>query len=132
MKGSRPDHHTPHSAGASDMKLNIDPNWEIHPHDVKKLKQSEAEVLILDVRQQKEWDHTRIEGAVLIPLDQLPQRLAELQQWRGKRIVVHCHHGARSLRATAWLRQAGFEQAHSMAGGIEAWSLLVDPNVRRY
>lgn len=117
---------------STSRKVNIDPQWEIHPHDVHKLKKSEAEILILDVRQQMEWEHTHIEGAILIPLDQLPRRLAELEKWRGKRIIVHCHHGARSLRATAWLRQAGFEQAHSMAGGIEAWSLLVDPNVRRY
>jgi rhodanese-related sulfurtransferase len=132
MADSLPGHHSPQAKGASSMKINVDPKWEVHPHEVHKLKNSEAEILILDVRQQKEWDHARIEGAILIPLDQLPQRLAELEKWRGKRIVVHCHHGARSLRATAWLRQAGFEQTHSMAGGIDAWSLLVDPSVRQY
>ena len=132
MADSLPGHHTQRTQGASSMKINVDPKWEIHPHEVHKLKNSEAELLILDVRQQKEWDHARIEGAMLIPLDQLPQRLAELEKWRGKRIVVHCHHGARSLRATAWLRQAGFEQTHSMAGGIDAWSVLVDSSVRQY
>lgn len=132
MADSLPGHHSPQAKGASSMKINVDPKWEVHPNEVQKLKNSEAEILILDVRQQKEWDHARIEGAMLIPLDQLPQRLAELEKWRGKRIVVHCHHGARSLRATAWLRQAGFEQTHSMAGGIDAWSVLVDSSVRQY
>ncbi len=133
MTNSTPHEHKVPKVGESHhVQINVDSRWEVHPHDVHKMKKSEAEILILDVRQPREWDHTRIEGAMLIPLDQLPQRLAELEKWRGRRIIVYCHHGSRSLRATAWLRQAGFEQAHSMAGGIEAWSLLVDPAVRRY
>ena len=96
MADFTPGHHNPHAKSASSMKMNVDPKWEVHPHDVHKLKNSEAEILILDVRQQKEWDHARIEGSLLIPLDQLPQRLAELEKWRGKRILVYCHHGARS------------------------------------
>ena len=113
-------------------KININPEWEVHPLEVHQMKNSGSEILILDVRQQKEWDIARIDGAMLIPLDQLPARLTELESRRDKHIVVHCHHGARSLRAAAWLRQAGFAQVKSMAGGIEAWSLLVDQTVRRY
>ncbi len=113
-------------------KINLNPEWEVHPLDVHKLKNTGTEILILDVRQPKEWDLTHIDGAKLIPLDQLPQRVTELENWRDKPIVVHCHHGARSLRAAAWLRQAGFAQVKSMAGGIEAWSLLVDKAVGRY
>lgn len=120
---------TPTSAAP---KISIDPEWEVHPLDVHKLKKSGTEILILDVRQQKEWDIACIDGALLIPLDQLPRRFTELETWRDKRIVVHCHHGGRSLRAAALLRQAGFAQAGSMAGGIEAWSLLVDQDVPRY
>ncbi len=119
----------PASAAA---KITINPEWEVHPLDVHKMKTSGTEIFILDVRQQKEWDIARIDGALLIPLDQLPQRFAELESRRDKPIVVHCHHGVRSLRAAAWLRQAGFTQVKSMAGGIDAWSLLVDQTVCRY
>ena len=132
-KSSRDPTPSPASTPASAApKISIDPEWEVHPLDVHKLKKSEAEILILDVRQQKEWDITRIDGALLIPLDQLPRRFTDLESWRDKPIVVHCHHGARSLRAAAWLRQAGFAQVKSMAGGIEAWSLMVDQDVPRY
>jgi rhodanese-related sulfurtransferase len=51
---------------------------------------------------------------------------------RDRRIVVHCHHGGRSLRVANWLRGQGFEQAQSMAGGIDAWSTEIDPAVPRY
>ena len=113
-------------------KITINPEWEVHPLDVHQMKNSGSEIFILDVRQQKEWEIARIDSALLIPLAQLPARFSELESLRDKHIVVHCHHGARSLRAAAWLRQAGFSRVKSMAGGIEAWSLLVDQTVRRY
>jgi rhodanese-related sulfurtransferase len=62
----------------------------------------------------------------------LPERLADLEPHRGSRIVVHCHHGVRSLRVARFLRERGFAQAQSMAGGIEAWSLEIDPATPRY
>jgi rhodanese-related sulfurtransferase len=65
-------------------------------------------------------------------MQELPERLDEIETWRSQRIVVHCHHGVRSLRVTNWLRQQGFAQAQSMRGGIEAWSNDVDPSVPTY
>ena len=62
---------------------------------------------------------------------EVPARLAELGDKAG-RIIVHCHHGGRSLRVTNYLRQQGFSQAQNMSGGIDAWSLEVDPAVPRY
>jgi rhodanese-related sulfurtransferase len=59
-------------------------------------------------------------------------RLAELEAWRDKPIVVHCHHGVRSLRVAKFLREKGFAHAQSMKGGIDAWSVEVDPAVPRY
>jgi rhodanese-related sulfurtransferase len=72
----------------------------------------------------------RIEGAKLIPLGDLPQRLGELD--RAKEIFVFCHSGMRSDRAADFLRGAGFPRVSSVAGGIDAWSQEVDPNVPRY
>jgi rhodanese-related sulfurtransferase len=66
-----------------------------------------------------------------IPMREIPSRLSELGAKEGH-IVVHCHHGGRSLRVTQFLRQQGFEQAQNMAGGIDAWSVEVDAAVPRY
>ena len=108
------------------------PDWEVTPDQVRQwLKQGE-DIFILDVRRPEEWDIARLEKAVLIPLQQLTERVHELNDHRHKRLVIHCHHGVRSLRATALLRELGFKHVHSMAGGIDAWSLTVDPAVPRY
>jgi sulfur-carrier protein adenylyltransferase/sulfurtransferase len=90
------------------------------------------ELLLLDVREPSEHARARIEGARLIPLGQLEARLPELEDWRSRRIVVHCHHGPRSSHACALLRGRGFERVENLAGGIDAWSLTVDPSVPRY
>jgi rhodanese-related sulfurtransferase len=91
-----------------------------------------TDVLLLDCREPDEHATARIEGAKLIPMREIPERLAELEPWRNKPIVVHCHHGMRSLRVAQFLRDSGFSRAQSMRGGIEAWSLEVDPGVPRY
>lgn len=112
--------------------LTIDKKWEVSQQKVKELLQGGREFLLLDVRRQHEWETARIDGAKLIPLDQLGGHLEELSQFRKAPVVVYCHHGRRSLQAAEWLRQAGFKDVHSMAGGIDAWSMLIDPAVPRY
>ena len=88
--------------------------------------------LLLDCREPDEHGIARIEGALLIPMRTIPERLAELEPRRGDRIVVHCHHGVRSLRVARFLRERGFVNAQSMRGGIEAWALELDPATPRY
>ena len=85
---------------------------------------------VLDVREPQEHDICQIKGATLLPLRQLPQRLDELD--RASLIVVHCHHGARSAQAVADMRQHGFDRATNLQGGIDAWSVEIDPSVPRY
>ena len=109
--------------------ISVDPHWELHPHHVHRLRQSAQPLLLLDVRHEVEWELGKIDGAMLIPLDNLAQRLEELLHWRRKRVVVYCRSGVRSLRATELLRENGFEMVHSMAGGILAWGELIDPSV---
>jgi rhodanese-related sulfurtransferase len=87
---------------------------------------------LLDCREPEEHAIARIEGAILIPLAEIPERLAELEPWRDAPLVVHCHHGVRSLRVVRFLREKGFARAQSMRGGIEAWSTEVDRTVPRY
>jgi rhodanese-related sulfurtransferase len=105
---------------------------EIDCRGVQTLRSAGEELLLVDCREPDEFAHVRIEGAVLIPLQELPGRSAELAPHREGRIVVHCHHGGRSLKAANWLRQNGYSQAQSMAGGIDAWAVEIDPKLARY
>lgn len=105
-------------------------NIEIAPRGVKQLLALGKEVLFVDVREKWEYDTTRIEGATLIPLREVPGNLSVFE--RAEEIVLFCHHGMRSLDAAAWLRSQGVAAARSMAGGIDRWSLEVDPRVARY
>ena len=79
-----------------------------------------------------EWEKARIEGARLLPLPELPERLTELADWKAGTVVVYCHAGVRSEMAAQILLDAGFAGVSSMTGGIEAWSATVDPNVPLY
>ena len=88
--------------------------------------------LLLDCRTPEEYATAQITGSQLLPMQELPERVGELSAWRDKPIIVHCHHGMRSLRVTKWLREQGFPLAQSMQGGIDAWSTDVDPSVPRY
>jgi len=105
---------------------------EISVQDVKRLQDQKAKLFLLDVRQPQEYEHVNIEGATLIPLPQLTARLSELEPHRNDLIVIHCHHGGRSMQATMFLRQQGFTNVKNMTGGIDAWSLQIDPSKPRY
>jgi molybdopterin/thiamine biosynthesis adenylyltransferase/rhodanese-related sulfurtransferase/molybdopterin converting factor small subunit len=88
------------------------------------------ELVLIDVREPHEWDIAHIEGARLIPLGQLPERLGELDGHA--EIVTHCHHGARSMKALALLKGAGFSRVRSLAGGIDAWADRIEVGMPRY
>ncbi len=105
---------------------------EIDVHATQSLFGGGEDFLLLDCREQHENDHCRIEGSMLIPMNETPSRVEELEEYRDKRIVVHCHHGVRSLSVAQWLRNNGFPRVQSMAGGIDAWSLEINSDVARY
>jgi len=88
--------------------------------------------VLVDVREQNEYDMARIPGSVLVPLSQLPNRFHELDKYKGKEIVVHCKMGGRSAKAITFLKQQGFENLVNLAGGITGWSDQVDPTVPKY
>jgi molybdopterin/thiamine biosynthesis adenylyltransferase/rhodanese-related sulfurtransferase len=85
---------------------------------------------LLDVRERVEFQLVRLEGGVLIPLGELVARQQELDPDR--EIVVYCHHGNRSGKATAYLRHNGFPNARNLRGGIEEWAVRIDPSLPRY
>ena len=98
--------------------------------EIKKKQDDGNALIILDVREPWEFQKARIEGSVLIPLGQLEKRKEELNQ--EAEIVCLCHMGVRSFKAMKYLQSSGFKNVKNMAGGIEAWSLNVDPSVPRY
>jgi adenylyltransferase/sulfurtransferase len=119
--------------GFCGMPTRTDPGArETSVEDLQAARARGEDLLLLDVREPAEHALARIEGARLLPLGQLQTRLHEIEAWRGRRVVVHCHHGMRSAHACALLREHGFERVENLAGGIDAWSLSVDPGVPRY
>lgn len=101
--------------------------------DVKTYKQmldrGERPVLI-DVREPHEYDICRIHGSKLIPLGEIARRYQEIP--KDEPVVVHCHHGGRSMKAVQFLRRQGFNRCVNLAGGIDEWSAQIDPGVPRY
>ena len=103
---------------------------QILPLEVKRRLDQGEKLLLVDVREPAEFQICHIEGAKLIPLGALTSQLQFLPD--DEDVICYCHHGIRSLDAAVWLRQQVMERAKSLAGGIERWSLEIDPNVPRY
>jgi rhodanese-related sulfurtransferase len=92
---------------------------------------NQKQARLIDVREPWELATTHVEGCVAMPMGEVPAR-AHQELDPEERLVVMCHHGVRSMNVTVWLRQQGFEQVQSLRGGIDAWSVEVDPAVARY
>jgi rhodanese-related sulfurtransferase len=104
---------------------------EITAAEVKQLMDRGFPVQLIDVREPAEHDICRIEGARLIPMKSIPDHLNELDSSETA-IVFFCHHGVRSMSVVDWLQRQGVENCRSMVGGIDLWSLEIDPSVPRY
>lgn len=129
---SETDENRPDSTGLP-AGYHFRPDWEVTPLDLAAWLRSDPEsICLVDCRTPEEHALARIEGSVLIPLPDLVSDLENLDIEPGTKVIVHCHHGQRSLRATLALRQMGIEDCWSLAGGIDAWSCSVDPQVPRY
>ena len=89
-----------------------------------------GECILVDVREDEELRISRIDGALHIPMNDIPRRMGEIDP--RKEVIVFCHHGQRSYNVAAFLKQQGFATVKSMAGGIDAWSQEVDPAIPRY
>ena len=86
--------------------------------------------LLLDVREPWEYERARIEGAQLVPMREIPARLAELDATA--EVVAICHHGGRSQQVAMFLENNGFKKVHNLVGGVDAWSRCIDPAVPLY
>lgn len=94
---------------------------EISPKEAAMLY-DEKKAIIIDVREDNEWDEGHIANAIHIPLGQLKDRLPELQAYKDSTIITECRSGRRSLSAQSVLENAGFNKTYSMKGGIQAWT----------
>jgi adenylyltransferase/sulfurtransferase len=108
------------------------PDWEITPREVKSLLDQKSDFLFIDCRLPNEQAITAIEPAKLIPLQHLGQRIGELKGHESDKIVVHCKSGGRSMQFTQILRQQGFKDVKSMAGGILLWNKDINPGGPQY
>lgn len=98
--------------------------------ELKQRLEKENKPFLLDVREPHEYSLAKIEGSVLIPLGTLPVSLDKLD--RNAEIVAYCHHGMRSGDAVGFLLQQGFTNVKNLVGGIDAWSVQIDPSIPRY
>jgi len=93
---------------------------ELKPADAVRLI-NRVGPLLLDVREDSEFAQGYIAGAKHIPVGELDQRIAELDDWRDQDILIYCRAGQRSARAAAVLKRHGFTNLHKLDGGIMAW-----------
>ena len=90
----------------------------LDPATVNQLRER-ADVLLIDVREQAEYNEGHIPGITLIPMGEIPGRLAEIP--KDKTVVVTCRSGNRSSQVASYLQQQGFTNIHDLQGGIVAW-----------
>jgi rhodanese-related sulfurtransferase len=106
---------------------------EVTPAEVKRRQAAGEALFLIDVREPLEFQQARIEGSELIPMGTIPAALQTLEAKSDTgNLIVFCHHGIRSLNVVAWLREHGVASCQSMRGGIDQWSLEIDPSVPRY
>lgn len=107
---------------------------EISCQQTKVLLDGENPPVLIDCREQQEFDFCRIEGAILIPLSDFSgrEKAEALLNHVEQEAIVYCHHGVRSLHATQYLHQQGYTNTRSMQGGIDLWSVVIDAEVARY
>jgi adenylyltransferase/sulfurtransferase len=104
---------------------------EISATDLKRRMDAGEDIQLIDVRQPEEWAFAKIEGAKLIPLGEILNRMGEIDETR--ETVIHCKAGMRSANAVQALQRAGFKgDLKNLKGGITAWSNEVDPKVPKY
>ena len=103
---------------------------EMAVQELQALLETDRAPVVLDVRENEEVATAAMPGAIHIPMGEIPQRLEELDP--AAATVVVCHHGIRSARVGHYLKEQGFAHVANLTGGIDAWSLCIDPRIPRY
>lgn len=95
---------------------------QIDVHELKKRRDSESNLCLIDVREVDEWKALHIPGAIHIPKDEIPACIQSQVSEQDKPIYLHCKGGVRSLYAGAYLLSLGYQEVYSIDGGIIAWA----------
>ncbi|PCH62788.1 MAG: sulfurtransferase [Gammaproteobacteria bacterium] len=103
---------------------------DITPQELKELLEKDLPPIVIDVRQDWEYEKCHIEGSLLISMDQISDHIGEFDPEEG--IVVVCHHGMRSAQVAQYLIQSGFTNIINLAGGLDAWAKELDPEMEQY
>ena len=104
---------------------------EITVLQLKEMQEANKEFVLLDVRETFEYEFANL-GGELVPLDQLPDRLNEIEQYKEKEMIVMCRSGSRSARACEYLSRNGFTNVKNLKGGINDWAREIDPSLPVY
>ena len=105
-------------------------DMEVTPDEVQELMKGENAPMLVDVREQGEWDLVHLEGGRLLTQQLLDEMM---EGWdKATPVICYCHHGVRSVQAALNLRQQGFTDVRSMKGGIDAWAATLEPDMARY
>ena len=123
--------HT-HSHRDASQEPTINTDWEVSPRQTQAALEAGEDWTLIDCRTPGEYAIANIDGAHFMPMQTLPDQLETLEAYTDRRLVIYCHHGMRSLQVAAFLRQQGFGDVMSMAGGIDLWSQTIDPSIDRY
>jgi len=127
---ANPENYGIKQLGKYDFSCETTLHESINVKELKALLDKQTEVLLLDVREQFEYDLCRLEGSLLIPMNTIPQHVQDLP--KDKNIIVYCHHGMRSAAIVNFLKSNGFDKVSNLEGGIHAWSMEVDDTVAVY
>ena len=103
---------------------------EIDVHTLGEARSNGVVHTLLDVREVDEVAVCSIADSLCIPMQQVPQHLADLP--REHPLIIMCHLGSRSDQVAQFLRGNGFANVHNLAGGIDAWAQIMDPDMARY
>jgi len=104
---------------------------EVSCSELKSRLDAGEAILLVDCREPFEHEVVRLPGARLVPMATIPGHVSELARVE-EPVVVYCHHGMRSAQTAVWLRENGVPTAQSLAGGVEAWAVQIDPSLPRY
>jgi rhodanese-related sulfurtransferase len=105
---------------------------QIEVESANQLLSEDDSVLLVDCREPHEYELVHLPNSLLVPTSDFLQQVGQLEPHKDRRILVICHHGVRSHGVAQWLREHGYDRTQSITGGIDAWSVKLNPELPRY
>jgi rhodanese-related sulfurtransferase len=105
---------------------------EITVHQLKVKIDKKESFLLLDVREMFEYYISKIDGSTVIPVDELPSRIDEIEEYKNQQVIVMCRTGSRSAQAQMKLQENGFQDVKNLKGGVNEWAREIDTTLPVY